>query len=505
MTTPSNPTNQGPSQRSGTNEFQQLSDDITGMVADSKRSSEEAVTAAQAAEKAARDAQAAAEKRAKELSDEIEALRGELLDIKEHGVSVTDLIGRLDGIEGKIERHAPTPEQARMYASDLFAGSKSYEAIQNGTDTRATFKVKTDTITMKSVQSRSVVTSVDDNGETIENIERDITPVAALRPPTGFRDVVSRRATANNAGSVEYVRETRTIRLYDELTSAIIANATAIPVGNAAAFMDDTDITIGTELRTISGINTTTNVLTISTGVTGAHAAGVEVRAEYFSYTGEVDLRPELEANYEEVTLKLEHLSAFTPVSNRMIKTGSEVVDAIDRDLPTKLERNANYLYYYGANGIFLNTDTLEYVWSSGTVGDTKRDAFRRGITQLVAAGAMPSHIFINHFDLEDVELTKDKNDQYIMGISYMHNDGTPVMWRLPVIVDAMLKKGDAVIADMSQCEVRYHPESTVKILDQHKDFGTKGMSVIMIDELEALQIKQPQSVSRISLDTEPT
>ena len=156
-----------------------------------------------------------------------------------------------------------------------------------------------------------------------------------------------------------------------------------------------------------------------------------------------------------------------------------------------------------------LNTPNIqEYAWSSGAtspVADTKADAIRRAATLSFLAYYEPSGIVLHPNDWEDIELTKDKQGQYLVAVSVAMG-GEPRVWRMPVVDTPAITEGTALVGAFGTAAQLYDREqASIRISEQHSDFFVRNAIVVLAEQRLALAVKRPEAFVKVDFDAEPS
>ena len=154
--------------------------------------------------------------------------------------------------------------------------------------------------------------------------------------------------------------------------------------------------------------------------------------------------------------------------------------------------------------GVLSTTGIQSYAWSAGVADDTRIDAVRRGITKALLAYYEPTGIIVHPNDLEDIELTKDQQLQYLMVMSVsMGADAR--LWRLPIVETPAIAEGTALVGSFGLGATLYdRMQGTIRVSEQHSDFFVRNAVAILAEERIALAVTRPESFVEVTFDSAP-
>lgn len=154
--------------------------------------------------------------------------------------------------------------------------------------------------------------------------------------------------------------------------------------------------------------------------------------------------------------------------------------------------------------GIRNTSGVQTFSWSNGGAGDTRIDAIRRGITKSLLAYYEPTGMIVHPNDLEDIELSKDDQKQYLMVMSVsMGADAR--LWRLPIVSTPAITEGKVLLGSFGIGATLYdRMEGTIRVSEQHSDFFVRNAIAVLAEERIALAVKRPESFVEVTLDSAP-
>jgi HK97 family phage major capsid protein len=154
--------------------------------------------------------------------------------------------------------------------------------------------------------------------------------------------------------------------------------------------------------------------------------------------------------------------------------------------------------------GIRNTSGVQTFNWSDGEADDTRLDAIRRGITKSLLAYYEPTGMIVHPNDLEDIELSKDQNLNYLMVMSVsMGADAR--LWRLPIVSTPAITEGKVLLGSFGIGATLYdRMEGTIRVSEQHSDFFVRNAVAVLAEERIALAVKRPESFVEVTLDSAP-
>ena len=154
--------------------------------------------------------------------------------------------------------------------------------------------------------------------------------------------------------------------------------------------------------------------------------------------------------------------------------------------------------------GIRETSGIQTFNWSDGVADDTRLDAIRRGITKSLLAYYEPTGMIVHPNDLEDIELSKDANLNYLMVMSVsMGADAR--LWRLPIVSTPAITEGKVLLGSFGVGATLYdRMEGNIRVSEQHSDFFVRNAVAVLAEERIALAVKRPESFVEVNLDSAP-
>ena len=154
--------------------------------------------------------------------------------------------------------------------------------------------------------------------------------------------------------------------------------------------------------------------------------------------------------------------------------------------------------------GILATSGIQSHSWSAGSVNDTRIDAIRRGITKSLLAYYEPTGMIVHPNDLEDIELTKNDQLNYLMVMS-VSVGAEARLWRLPIVETPAIAEGSVLLGSFGIGATLYdRMEGTIRVSEQHSDFFVRNAVAVLAEERIALAVKRPESFVEVVLDSTP-
>jgi HK97 family phage major capsid protein len=121
-------------------------------------------------------------------------------------------------------------------------------------------------------------------------------------------------------------------------------------------------------------------------------------------------------------------------------------------------------------------------------------DALRRSATRVLLAFYEPTGFVLHPYDWEAIELTKDKQDRYIL-VTNVAVGAEARVWRQPVIETPAMTQGSWLTGAFGLGAQLYdREEANIRIAEQHADFFIRNAVAILAEERLALATKRPES-----------
>lgn len=126
-------------------------------------------------------------------------------------------------------------------------------------------------------------------------------------------------------------------------------------------------------------------------------------------------------------------------------------------------------------------------------VGDTRIDVIRRAMTQLRLSEYRADGIVLHPDDWEEIELTKDDNQDYVW--ANPRQLAGPTLWGLPVIDSTSLEPGEFLIGAFQMAAMIWdRQDAVVELSTEDSDNFQKNLVTIRAEERLALTVFRPES-----------
>jgi len=133
---------------------------------------------------------------------------------------------------------------------------------------------------------------------------------------------------------------------------------------------------------------------------------------------------------------------------------------------------------------------------------DTKVDAIRRAATRVMLAYFSPTGVVLHPFDWEEMELTKDKNLNYILAINVAIGAEKRI-WQMPVVATPAMNQGSSLIGAFGLgAKIYDRQQSNIRVAEQHDDLFIRNAVAILAEQRVGLTVSRPESFVKVDLTT---
>lgn len=206
--------------------------------------------------------------------------------------------------------------------------------------------------------------------------------------------------------------------------------------------------------------------------------------------TAEGVLKPTAAMKFTRQTASLVTVPHSIEVTRQTLWHMPQLMQKIDSQLLLGLDVKIDYSSLWSASDItglmtLPVTDTQNYAWSEGEVGDTMGDALRRARTRLEVLNRFPTGAIVGPEDWEKIELAKGSDDHYMwMPIGGPGNLPT-LLWKMPIVNTPSMDAGRFLLGDFPAA-ASYHlgQDAQIYISDSHDTNFLKNI-VTILAELE--------------------
>lgn len=216
---------------------------------------------------------------------------------------------------------------------------------------------------------------------------------------------------------------------------------------------------------------------------------------QYASPARENVTKPESGITFTLANTAVTTLAHWIPVSKQVLKDAPQLQSYINSRLMygLKLEEEDQLLNGdgTGANlGGLLKAGNFT-AYSRTRTGDTKIDALRRSLTQVMLSNYMADGIVLHPADWEDIELTKGTDDRYVFANPTQL--AGPQLWGRRVIPTQSIAEGTFLTGAFKMgAQVWDREEASVTVSFENSDNFVKNMATILAEERLALTVYRP-------------
>lgn len=331
-----------------------------------------------------------------------------------------------------------------------------------------------------------------------------------ILPPTiqpKIADLLSRVTT--QAGSIQYVRETRFNHIYTELSADEASGQVILSVKNTYGFYPGQAIIVDAQERIVDSVQHGDGTITVTVALSPGESENDPVTGTLFVCTPEAMLKPAAEPEMELKTEIVKTLPHWVPASRQVLSDAPALKSYIDTRLleGIKLSRDRMLLYGDASSeqlaGILNDADRLTYSWSAGKLGDTKMDALKRGSTFCSLLGYPTTGVAVHPIDWEDIALAKGSDGHYIW-MQVAAGVGNRI-FGFPVIESSQLVQGTAVTGAWAYCARLWDREqASIRTSENYKDFFVRNLVAILAEERLCVTWELPNGFCEVTFDNAP-
>jgi hypothetical protein len=339
-----------------------------------------------------------------------------------------------------------------------------------------------------------------------------------------LRDLIPVRPTQSN--SVEYVREVGfntgttsavTTAAVSSGVATITQTAHGYPVGvrvRIAGVTDETDLNGDHWITSAADADTYTFVTTAgdTAGAAGTITALLLQTHGAAAETAEAGTKPEGQLDLELLSEPIQTIAHWIPASRQILADHGQMEAYVNDRLRYGVLYKEDIQILYGTGtspqiqGIMTELGVQEYLWSDGVVtpADTKIDAIRRAMTRAHVAEYVPTGVVVNPNDWEDIQLTKDGNEQYIW-LNVATGTGQQ-FFLVPVVVTNAINAGEALVGSFAIGSTLWDREQVnVRVSESHDTMFIENMVAILGEERVCQTIHRPDSFVKVTFDAAPS
>jgi HK97 family phage major capsid protein len=192
----------------------------------------------------------------------------------------------------------------------------------------------------------------------------------------------------------------------------------------------------------------------------------------------------------------------FIPASNRALADAGQLQTVVDGFLRYGiLETVTNQII--NGNGIGQNMTGIlntSGVFQQGFDTD-EITSLRKAITKVRHTGNyVPNAVLLNPEDAETIDLlTGSVGDEYLFGGPAVPST-VRTMWGLPMVTDAQVPQGTALVGDFRRAVLWERQAVTVSVYPQHSDFAVRGLVAIVGAARAAFGVVAPGAFCAVDL-----
>ena len=437
----------------------------------------------------------------------IETATDSLRSIQEELKSVQS---RVDEFENERERLFGGEQERAEDVGTEFTKSQAYQDMLASNGTRS------NPVNVKSFYQKQLTSDAGSAGVLVQPYRRPgivIPPDRSLR----IRDLMNVQRTTSNA--VEYVREVGYANVKTVLTAGTAAGSAVLTVKNAEGFFAGQTVLLdGSIVREIDSIDYDANEITLTANVGGAGVATGDMLTSRAGYDGgtiaatpETLIKPEMYVAYDLQTEAVKTIAHWIPASRQIMADAAALAGRINDRLVYGLKFSEEHHILYGDGssrqlaGILTDSGRQTYLWSSGSVDDTKVDAIRRAITKAMLAYYPVNGVVLHPNDWEDIELLKGGDKHYIW-VTVPDGAGVMRVWGVPVVVTTAINEGEFALGGWSLGATLWDREdASIRIAEQHEDFFIRNMMLVLAEERLVQTVERPESFVHGTFDAAPS
>lgn len=220
----------------------------------------------------------------------------------------------------------------------------------------------------------------------------------------------------------------------------------------------------------------------------------------------ETTLKPQSSLSFELATAPVRTIAHWIRASKQVLDDVPQLETYIDTRLRygLALVEEAQLLAGDGTgqNILGLIPQSTPFDTARLKVGDTRIDVIRRAMTQLRLSEYVASAVVLHPDDWEEIELTKDKNEDYIW--ANPRSPLGPTIWGLPVLDSTSLEPGEFLVGAFDVAAQLWDREdANVEISTEDQDNFVKNLVTIRAEERLALTVYREESFIYGDFDSE--
>jgi len=201
-----------------------------------------------------------------------------------------------------------------------------------------------------------------------------------------------------------------------------------------------------------------------------------------------------------EATANVQTLDTYMAISRNMLDDTSWISSYLSQRVPIKLLNKEDQQCLFGNNtppqlqGITTVASAFAAGASAGTItGAQEIDVLRVAMKQARIGEYQPTLVILNPSDLCNLDLIKDKNENYVRVELYSYRDGQPYFMNLPIFETNAMTAGEFLVGDFTLGTQLIDREGiTMYVTDSHSDLFVRRMHTFLFEKRIALPIYNP-------------
>jgi uncharacterized linocin/CFP29 family protein len=218
-------------------------------------------------------------------------------------------------------------------------------------------------------------------------------------------------------------------------------------------------------------------------------------------WTAEAALKPEIQPRWAPVDAPIETLAEWTAVTLQALDDVPQLRAVLDFDLRRALLNKLDDSLLNGSGttpvirGIlnFAGIQTVAFVATTAL-----QDSIAKGIAAVSATGyGTPNAVVMNPADWWTMRGSKATTGNYLFGLPT--EMGIPNVWGVPIVADAHIAQGTALVGDFSYATF-YQRMGVTFIVGLKNDDLIKNMTTIVCEMRGTLAVTRPQAFAKVAL-----
>lgn len=222
--------------------------------------------------------------------------------------------------------------------------------------------------------------------------------------------------------------------------------------------------------------------------------------------------KPESAVNLEVVNTNVKTIAHYIPVTRQMLQDAAQIQTFIEGELMYGLQKREDTQLVNGngsgANltGILSTTgiqtlDTTALATTPMPTGFNQLDLIRRAATMSRVTGeANPNFVFAHPNTVEEWDMLKDGDGNYLLRSGGPEAGGVKSVWGLTIVETTAVSAGDALVGDGRYAIVLDKQDGQIFMTDSHDDWFTKNLIAILAESRLALAVTLPAAFVEVDL-----